>query len=68
MESAKGKICPMMNDFCMEKKCAWWCSWAQDCAVPLTAGILADSDICRTKWNVETECCAVENRVEVEEG
>lgn len=50
MESAKGKICPLMKVICMEEQCAWWCSWAKDCAVPLTAGVLSDSDICRTKW------------------
>lgn len=45
MESAKGKICPVMKVICMEEQCAWWCSWAKDCAVPLSTGILADSTI-----------------------
>lgn len=50
MESAKGKICPMTGKTCAEDKCAWWCEFGQDCAVPLTAGILADSEINRICW------------------
>lgn len=51
MESAKGKICPMIGKTCAEDKCAWWCDFGQDCAVPLTAGILADSEINRICWD-----------------
>lgn len=47
MESSKKKICPFMgNAYCQEERCAWWCSFAQDCAVPLLAGMFADCDIC----------------------
>ena len=53
MESAKGKLCPMTGATCTETACAWWCSFAQDCAVPLIAGILADSDLCKTVWEAQ---------------
>lgn len=55
MESAKNKMCPMTGKICAENKCAWWCSFAEDCSVPLTAGILADSDINRISWNHKEE-------------
>ena len=51
MESAKGKMCPLIGKICTEKKCAWWCGFAQECSVPLTAGILADSEINRIRWD-----------------
>lgn len=51
MESARGKVCPfkthnVVNIFCDEASCAWWCSFAKDCAVPLLAGMFADSNAC----------------------
>lgn len=48
METAKGKTCPVMGGKCRGDECAWWCSWGQDCAVPLLTGMFADSEICRT--------------------
>ena len=52
------KPCPIMvgaenmkSAYCIGKDCSWWCEFAQDCAVPLIAGILADSSICMTGWN-----------------
>ena len=50
MESARGKICPINGGMCCTQACAWWCHFAQDCAVPLIAGILADSEINRITW------------------
>lgn len=50
MESTKDKFCPVTGRKCIEAACGWWCGWAKDCAVPLLAGIMADSEICRTKW------------------
>jgi hypothetical protein len=41
----------MTGKTCAEDKCAWWCEFGQDCAVPLTAGILADSEINRICWD-----------------
>ena len=32
---------------CIRKDCAWWCDFADSCAIPLFAGMFADSDICR---------------------
>lgn len=57
MESSKGKICPFSyasdfpDEICHESQCAWWCSFAGDCAVPLLAGMFADSDACNTHFN-----------------
>lgn len=53
MESAKNKICPIAGRVCEEEKCAWWCSFAQDCAVPLLAGMYADGEDCRTEFGGE---------------
>ena len=53
------KICPICfagaNDsvcYCIHEECAWWAEFANECSVPLIAGILADSTICQ---NVFTE-------------
>lgn len=53
----ENKVCPIMcagaNQavcYCIGKDCAWWLDFAGDCAIPTTAGILADSDICRNTW------------------
>lgn len=55
MEGNSEKICPVISTddyyLCKGEKCAWWCSFANDCAVPLLAGMFADSDICRTQLN-----------------
>lgn len=47
------KVCPIraatmhaMNADCIREYCAWWCKFAGQCAIPLAAEILADSDIC----------------------
>lgn len=59
METSKGKICPFMlteppfTRLCVAEKCAWWCGFAQDCAVLLLAGMFVDSDVCRTKFKEE---------------
>lgn len=53
------KLCPLMameREYssrlpCIGAKCAWWCEFAGCCAVPLTAGILADSSICMNQWD-----------------
>lgn len=52
------KVCPIMcagaNQsvcYCIGRDCAWWCEFAEDCSVPLIAGILADSSICQNGWN-----------------
>lgn len=52
MESTKDKLCPIRCTVCVQEKCGWWCGWAKDCAVPLLAGIMADSSVCQTKWEV----------------
>ena len=49
-----GKYCPIMVagcnthvSQCIGKDCAWWLPYANDCALPVVAGILADSTITR---------------------
>lgn len=48
------KPCPLMiaapnipSAMCIGSDCAWWCGFANDCAIPLLAGMFADSEICR---------------------
>lgn len=41
------KMCPLTNMLCVNKRCMFWCDWGRDCAVPLLAGMFADSEICR---------------------
>lgn len=50
------KLCPIsMNQKadCIGPVCAWWCKYANDCAVPVIAGVLADSTICQNIWWTE---------------
>lgn len=49
-----GKYCPIMVagcnthvSQCIGKDCAWWIPYANDCALPVVAAILADSTICQ---------------------
>ena len=49
-----GKYCPIMVaganthvSECIGKDCAWWIPYANDCAMPVVAEILADSTICQ---------------------
>lgn len=51
------KICPICvageNNFvnyCIRQDCAWWADYADDCSIPVIAGILADSNICQNVW------------------
>lgn len=56
-EEETRKVCPFrangraLNIRCTGSGCAWWCDFAQECAVPLLAGMIADSDLCRTAFN-----------------
>ena len=51
---ARLKLCPMKKDgYCTGEKCAWWLEFAKECAVPVAAGILADSTICQNVWEEE---------------
>lgn len=52
---AELKPCPIMvasanmqSTLCIQHHCAWWCAYANDCSIPLLAGMFADSEICRT--------------------
>ena len=53
-EFGERKVCPLRaggkdyNLSCTGESCAWWCEFAQDCAVPLLAWMFADSDICKS--------------------
>lgn len=42
METSKNKICPLSARPCKEHLCAWWHGLAEDCAVPILVGVLAD--------------------------
>ena len=60
MREYTGKFCPIMvaggnpstPSFCIEEECAWWCKFAKDCAIPLLAGMFADSTICQNVFDV----------------
>ncbi len=53
------KLCPFRigslppADRCVGGKCGWWCEFGGECAVPLLAGMMADSDICKTAFGRE---------------
>lgn len=51
-ESKKDKFFQVAGQKCIEGKRGWWFGWDTDCAVPLLAGMFADSEIC---WNVWEE-------------
>lgn len=44
------KVCPVRGRECIGERCAWWCEFADDCSVPLLAGMFADSEICRNEF------------------
>ena len=51
MREEKGRYCPVMKEKCVKEDCAWWCEWTridESCAIPLLAGMFADSTVCRT--------------------
>ena len=57
-----GKYCPIMVaganthvSECIGKDCAWWLPYANDCALPVVAGILADSTICQNVFETESD-------------
>lgn|GEM_PF-3553105 len=57
-----GKYCPIMVaggnthvSQCIGKDCAWWLPYANDCALPVVAGILADSKICQNVFEMESD-------------
>ena len=33
---------------CTGSSCAWWCGFAQECAVPLLAGMFSDGGLSKT--------------------
>lgn len=49
------KFCPFMinkgNGRCIGEDCSWWCKWANDCSVPLLAGMFADSTVCQSVFD-----------------
>lgn len=44
------KLCPFGWTHCAKEVCEWWLEFANSCAIPLTACILADSTICQNVW------------------
>ncbi len=54
------KVCPLclgggIRCKCLKERCAWWLPFANDCAVPTIAGILADSTICQNTFEEQRE-------------
>lgn len=52
----KTKCCPILlaapgESRCMKDRCAWYCEFAEDCSIPILAGMFADSEICRTVFD-----------------
>lgn len=47
------KLCPFGWAHCAKEVCEWWLEFANSCAIPLTACILADSTICQNVWERE---------------
>lgn len=47
------KLCPFGWTHCAKEVCEWWLEFANSCAIPLTACILADSTICQNVWERE---------------
>lgn len=52
------KVCPLRfsdtlvsRPKCIGKECSWWCNFANDCSIPLLAGMFADSSVCRNTFN-----------------
>ena len=50
----EAKKCPISGE-CRKKACMWWLDFADDCAIPTIAGILADSSICKNGFNGSEE-------------
>lgn len=48
------KLCPFGWTHCAKEVCEWWLEFANSCAIPLTACILADSTICQNVWERES--------------
>lgn len=44
-----------MFAFCLGKECAFFCDYADSCAIPLLTNIFADSEICRNIWDQKEE-------------
>lgn len=53
------KVCPLRlggNDYaarpeCIGARCSWWCNFANDCSIPLLAGMFADSSVRRNDFD-----------------
>ena len=51
------KICPIVGSSHVNcENCAWYLQFAEDCAIPTIAGILADSFINRTNFRTSQSC------------
>lgn len=56
---SKEKLCPFKfngkqgQEKCQGEMCAFWCEFAHECAVPLLAGMFADSTICQNVFKGE---------------
>ena len=49
------KTCPIKNNACIKDKCMWWCNFANDCSIPLLAGMFADSSVCNNVFETIEE-------------
>lgn len=56
----KEKLCPFTfsnpygNSECEGRRCEFWCEFANECAIPLLAGMFADSTVCQTMFKEES--------------
>lgn len=54
----KEKLCPFSfssgsSGYCVKDACSFWCDFANECAIPLLAGMFADSTICQNVFEEE---------------
>lgn len=55
---ARGEFCPLMissRNMHATPDCKWWCEFAKDCSILLSAGMFADSEICRNVFEESKE-------------
>lgn len=59
MMENKEKLCPFLfsseiGGCCVKDACSFWCEFADECAIPLLAGMFADSTICQNVFEEES--------------
>lgn len=59
MMENKEKLCPFLfpsgsGGYCVKDACSFWCKFADECTIPLLAGMFADSTICQNVFEEES--------------